>query len=219
MLDECLVCREHRLDVPVPGDHLVATDEVVAFHMPPWPPPAEDVYLGHLLVTSRRHVMDFGDLTDHESAVAGQTISRLTRALRALGADRVYLAVIGHGVPHLHIHLVPRWPGTPDDVSWTEVDEWPGARRGDFAAATELTEQLRCMLVGDGATRREDGYGPRMTEPSDEARIERRADLLPEELVVGSDNPKAQARAILEESDERTEEPGRTRRESTQAPD
>jgi len=58
-----------------------------------------------------------------------------------------------------------------------------------------------------------------MTEPSDDSRIERRADLLPEELAVGSDDPDAQARAILEESDERTEQPERTRRESSQAPD
>ena len=33
------------------------------------------------------------------------------------------------------------------------------------------------------------------------------------------DDPELQARAILAESDERTEHPGRTRRESTQTPD
>ncbi len=35
-----------------------------------------------------------------------------------------------------------------------------------------------------------------------------RADLLPEERVVGSDDPQAQAAAILEESRIRTEVPG-----------
>jgi hypothetical protein len=34
-----------------------------------------------------------------------------------------------------------------------------------------------------------------------------RAELLPEELAVGSDDPQAQAEAILEESLERTEHP------------
>jgi hypothetical protein len=34
-----------------------------------------------------------------------------------------------------------------------------------------------------------------------------RAELLPEEKAVGSDNPQAQAKAILEESEERTEHP------------
>ena len=34
-----------------------------------------------------------------------------------------------------------------------------------------------------------------------------RAELLPEELAVGSDDPQAQAEAILLESEERTEDP------------
>jgi two-component system sensor histidine kinase/response regulator len=61
-------------------------------------------------------------------------------------------------------------------------------------------------------------YGLGMTEPADEARIERRAELLPEEVAAGSDDPDEQARAILEDSDERTEHPGETRRASTQTP-
>ena len=36
-----------------------------------------------------------------------------------------------------------------------------------------------------------------------------RAELLPEEQAVGSDDPQAQAKAILEESAERTEHPER----------
>ena len=58
-----------------------------------------------------------------------------------------------------------------------------------------------------------------MTEPVENARVESRADLLPEELAAGSDDPGEQAREILEESDERTEHPEETRRESTQTPD
>ncbi len=45
-----------------------------------------------------------------------------------------------------------------------------------------------------------------MSEP-DEDRIQHRAaDLLPEELVVGSDDPQEEARILLEDSDRRTEE-------------
>lgn len=38
----------------------------------------------------------------------------------------------------------------------------------------------------------------------DDERVADRAQLLPEEQVVGSDDPEGQARAILAESDERT---------------
>lgn len=47
-----------------------------------------------------------------------------------------------------------------------------------------------------------------MTEtPADQARIARRAELLPEEQQAGSEDPRDQAAAILEESDERTAHP------------
>ena len=49
-------------------------------------------------------------------------------------------------------------------------------------------------------------------------RVHERADLLPEELAVGSDDPDAQAEAILEESERRTEQPEQTRDESSQTP-
>ena len=58
-----------------------------------------------------------------------------------------------------------------------------------------------------------------MTESADEARITSRADLLPEEASVGSEDPEAQAAAILQESDDRTDRPEETRQEYTQTPD
>jgi hypothetical protein len=46
-----------------------------------------------------------------------------------------------------------------------------------------------------------------MTEPADDKRIEHRAGLTPEEQEAGSDDPEAQAAAILRESDERVADP------------
>jgi hypothetical protein len=44
-----------------------------------------------------------------------------------------------------------------------------------------------------------------VSQSPDEHDIETRAELLPEEQVAGSDDPHAQAEAILEESEERTD--------------
>ena len=49
-------------------------------------------------------------------------------------------------------------------------------------------------------------------------RVERRAELLPEERAAGSDNPREQAEQILEESDERTQDPEGTGADSEQTP-
>ncbi len=46
-----------------------------------------------------------------------------------------------------------------------------------------------------------------MTSRRDEELIERRAQLLPEEATVGSDDPEGQAEAILGDSEVRTEVP------------
>ncbi len=153
MASDCLVCREHTLDVPVPGGHLVADDHVVAFHLPPWPPPSDDVFLGYLMVTSRRHVPGFAQLEADEAASVGRTVRLLSKALEDLGAEKVYVLVVGHGVPHLHVHLIPRWPGTPADVSWQHVDDWGGARRGDAAAAAQVADRVRAALDGPGVRR------------------------------------------------------------------
>jgi hypothetical protein len=58
-----------------------------------------------------------------------------------------------------------------------------------------------------------------MTEPADAARIDTRAELLPEEAAVGSEVPREQASAILAESDERTQHPEETQLASSQTPD
>ena len=46
--------------------------------------------------------------------------------------------------------------------------------------------------------------------PADQERIAQRAELLPEELDAGGEDPHEQAVAILQESDERTAHPGET---------
>jgi len=55
-----------------------------------------------------------------------------------------------------------------------------------------------------------------MTSEPDRDRIEERAHLLPEEQSVGSEDPEAQAEAILAESDERVEDPEGTRAKYSQ---
>ncbi len=56
-----------------------------------------------------------------------------------------------------------------------------------------------------------------MTEPEAD-RVTSRAELLPEEDAAGSEDATEQAKAILEESDERTDHPEETRHESHQTP-
>ncbi len=58
-----------------------------------------------------------------------------------------------------------------------------------------------------------------MSEEPDEHRIDGRATLTPEERSAGSDDARRQAEIILEDSDERTEDPVGTKHASSQTPD
>lgn len=57
-----------------------------------------------------------------------------------------------------------------------------------------------------------------VSEANHDPQIGDRDRLLPEELATGSADPAAQAEAILAESEQRTLQPERTRRDSTQTP-
>ena len=119
---------------------------MIAFHLPPR---GGGVYLGHLLVTPRRHCPDFAALARTEAGAVGAAIADCSRALKKLGAERVYVATVGHGIDHLHVHVLARWPGTPEEVPWHGVDEWEGAARGGPAEIEQIVASLR-TLVGRG---------------------------------------------------------------------
>jgi hypothetical protein len=63
-------------------------------------------------------------------------------------ANFVYMAVWGDEVPHLHVHLLPRLPGTPREYWGTRVSQWPQARRGNAAEIEVFVSELREYLAG-----------------------------------------------------------------------
>jgi histidine triad (HIT) family protein len=137
------VCGEISGDVDVPGGLIVKDELLAAFHKPP-EEGSHTWFLGHLLVSPRRHVDHFGDLDPNEAARVGVVAARLAHALRASEAvERVYAAVIGTHVPHFHLHLLPRYEDTPAEVRWYAVDEWEGAPRGGPDQIAALVERVR----------------------------------------------------------------------------
>ena len=101
-------------------------------------------YLGYLMLEPKRHAPGLADLTDEEAQALGLLTARLSRALIASeGAEHVYAFVLGDRVPHVHIHLVARYPGAPEEYLGVRVDEWPQAPRGGPQEIEALCTRLR----------------------------------------------------------------------------
>lgn len=104
------------------------------------------MYLGWALVEPKRHLNGLADLHSGEAERAGLLQSVVARALiDAQGAEHVYSLVLGHHVAHLHVHLLPRYPGTPREYWGTRIDEWPEAPTGGRDEVARLADRLRTL--------------------------------------------------------------------------
>lgn len=114
------------------------------------PEDADHVYLGWLLVEPKRHLNGLADLRADEAERIGRLQSVAARALMTIQdgeVEHVYSFVLGHHVPHLHVHLLPRYRGTPREFWGTRVDEWPEAPTGDRDTITHLAAGLRAAIA------------------------------------------------------------------------
>lgn len=143
---ECVVCRKQQGDIPVAGGVVYEDDLLYVSHAQLWGGEA-DHYLGHMFVEPKRHVPELADLTEAEAQALGLYTSRVARALMCTeGVEHVYSFVIGDGVPHVHIHVIGRYPGAPRKYWGPQVDEWPEAPRGGQAEIAEVTARVRAFL-------------------------------------------------------------------------
>ena len=142
----CYICRKHRGEIVLPGGAITEDDLVYADHAQ-IRPGQTSAYLGYLMAEPKRHVPGLEGLTDEEARALGLLMARLSRALVATeGADHVYAFVMGDHVAHVHVHVVARYPGAPEEFRGPRVDEWPQAPRGGAAEIEALCSRLRVWL-------------------------------------------------------------------------
>ncbi|HSN15599.1 MAG TPA: HIT domain-containing protein [Anaeromyxobacteraceae bacterium] len=70
---------------------------------------------GWLVLTSERHARAWYDLDPGELGTLATAAARVMAAQRSvLQAEHVYAFAIGDVLHHFHLHLVPRYAGTPE---------------------------------------------------------------------------------------------------------
>jgi histidine triad (HIT) family protein len=104
-------------------------------------------YLGHIFIEPMRHVNDISDLTEEEAKVIGVFTTRIANALIQIqGMEHIYSFAIGDGVPHVHVHVIGRYPGAPREYWGIKVDEWPNAPKGGEKEIALLADRIREFL-------------------------------------------------------------------------
>ncbi len=75
--------------------------------------------LGFSYLEPKRHIPYVTDLDGEEARTLGSVLARATRVLQEItGALLVFVLIYGGHIPHLHLHLVPHFPG---DAVGTEI--------------------------------------------------------------------------------------------------
>jgi len=146
MIGECFVCRKHSGEIFVPGGALYQDDHIYISHSQI--AEKEKVhYLGHLIIEPKRHVSDISELTDNEAKTIGLFITKVAKALiQTQGMEHIYTFVIGDAVPHVHVHVIGRYPGAPKEYWGTKVDEWPNAPKGGEMEISQLVDRMRTYI-------------------------------------------------------------------------
>src|SRR5687768_8213203 len=92
------------------GGNVYEDEHWYAYHAP-----VTTAALGQLFLVSKRHVLDFAEMTPDEAASYGRVLQALYRALnQVVHAERVYLRVTLEGIPHFHTWLIPRAQDAPN---------------------------------------------------------------------------------------------------------
>lgn len=141
----CFICRKHRGEIKTDGITIYEDEFVYVGHIDN---DGEPSYLGHVMIDLKRHAPTLGDMDQSEAAAFGRIMARVSKALMVTeGAEHIYSLVSGNSVPHLHMHIVPRYPGTPKQY-WgpMSVHDWPDAPKGGDVEITELCKRVRTYL-------------------------------------------------------------------------
>lgn len=72
---------------------------------------------GWIVIAPRRHLESIAELSARQQARWFELAALVDQAQRAaLGAEKVYIALFAEVIPHLHLHLVPRYADTPAEL-------------------------------------------------------------------------------------------------------
>ncbi len=122
-MDKCVFCKILRREIPA---RIVYDNAVVTAFLD-----AKPVNPGHVLVVPKVHSEDYASTSDETLAEVAAAARRIAKAvMAATGAPAFNIAVnngpaAGQVVPHMHLHVIPRFPNDGREL-WHGKSYEPG---------------------------------------------------------------------------------------------
>lgn len=131
----CPICR--------PGQPLGIVTELNATYLTS---SADSPMRGYCCLVLKRHAVELHDLSADEGALFMRELQRVAEAVHTItGAVKLNYEIHGNTIPHLHVHLFPRYRGDPFEDGPIEprlIRESP-YKTGEFE---NFTHQLQARL-------------------------------------------------------------------------
>ncbi|MBD8068749.1 HIT family protein [Bacillus sp. PS06] len=144
-MNDCFICKKHSGAIQTSGVTIYEDEYVYVGHIDRT---GEPNYLGHIMIDLKRHAPTLGDMNPEEAKAFGVTIARVSKALiQSEKAEHIYSYVMGDAVPHLHMHIVPRYPNTPKEF-WGQnaVYDWTEAPMGNNQDVIDLCTRMKSYI-------------------------------------------------------------------------
>lgn len=139
-IETCFICRKHQgSEAAPPGDYIFEDEHWMICHAPGKLGP-----LGTLFIESRRHFLDYSEMTKEEAGSLGGVLKQVFSALRDhTHAERIYQLMTMEGQPHFHAWIVPRLK----EVSERGLKFLARDDTCEDTEAAALAERLRAALA------------------------------------------------------------------------
>ncbi|MFU0832163.1 MAG: hypothetical protein ACFWUC_04395 [Oscillospiraceae bacterium] len=138
--EQCMYCEENEklLQMMIPVCNLQVS-KVYLFR--------DQTYRGRIIVAANHHYKEIYEFPREERVQFFEDISNAAKALSAISAaEKINYGVFGDGVPHYHVHLVPKRPDYPDFGRMFQMNCKPPVTLTD-EEYNELIHQYKVRLL------------------------------------------------------------------------
>lgn len=95
-------------------------------------------YPGYVILIFNRHAVELFELTEAERQHWVEDIARVGKAIwETCNPDKLNVSMLGNMSPHLHCHIIPRYPQDPE---WGKPPAYSGKPNPNLFSAAEFDD-------------------------------------------------------------------------------